>query len=75
MKHLPLGIALFIALFIVPMFAGGRTGAAVECVGEKCVASASSSVLSIVIGLVLFVVLVLLPRHSFKPTDATVGFW
>lgn len=75
MKRLTIGIALFIALYIVPMFAGGDVGTAVKCVGAKCLVGASSSAPSIVTGFVSFVVLLLLPRHPFKPTHATVGFW
>lgn len=75
MKRLTIGIALFIVLYIVPMFAGGDVGTAVKCVDAKCVVGASSSAPSIVIGFVSFVVLSLLPRHPFTPTDAAVGFW
>lgn len=75
MKRLPIAIALFAALFITPMFAGGSAGATVQCVGGKCVAGASSSILSIFIGLILFMVLLLTPRHPFRPADTHVGFW
>lgn len=75
LKRLPVGVALFAALFIAPLFAGGSVGATVQCVGAKCVAGASSSILSIVVGLILFVVLLLIPRHPFRPSDAHVGFW
>jgi len=75
MKRLAIGIAFLVAMFVVPQFTGGGSGAGVQCVDSKCVAAAFSSVLAIAFGPASFVVLLLLPRHAFKSTDAVVGFW
>ena len=75
MKRLPLSILLFAALFLISHFAGGAVGASEMCSETGSVAGASSSLLSVVLGITAFATLLLIPRKPYALGSLPSGFW
>lgn len=74
MKRIPLGIILIASFCAVSYFGGGRVGTSVECVNGSCVARASSSLTSIVLGVGFLALMMLLPRRPIAVGTGSAGF-
>jgi uncharacterized RDD family membrane protein YckC len=65
-------IALF---FGVTSFSGGYVGVSSQCVGDSCFVMASTSYLSIILGLIFVVFALKFPRASSEDAENRAGFW
>jgi hypothetical protein len=73
MKRLPLALFVVVAFVAVTRLAGGQAGTSVECRNGECFVTASSSLVSISVGLVVFVAVTVIPRRATTPTPGHVG--
>lgn len=73
MKRWGLLLALIAAFAAMAPFGGGNF--AMHCVDRNCEVMASSSAVSAVLGVVLLVALLSIPRRAFELTGEAVGCW
>lgn len=73
MKRLTLTILLFAAFIAVTYFSGGHVGVSMECREASCLVAASSSWISIVLGIVIFAAMFYLPKKQLVISEKRAG--
>lgn len=74
MKRLVLAIILLASFLAITQFSGGNVGTSMQCSNGRCLVAASSSLISTGLGLLLFFIIIYLPRKSITAMDKAPGF-